>query len=250
MRGSGRSRVEPARRSVSERPPDSILWVGRSVRTLPMQPPSLEEREVRPVPVPKEVERRLNGLTRLVGNTPLLAIDLSYRGERRVLYAKAEHLNMTGSIKDRMALHILYRAYQRGLLRPGDLIVEATSGNTGLAFSGIGRALGHPVAIYMPDWMSRERINLIRSFGARIELVSREQGGLRRQHRPRRGARGRNRARVPAAPVLERGQRRGALLDYGTRDVAAVLVALADTGCLRRWGRYRRDDHGSGVVPP
>ena len=130
------------------------------------------------MPIPNEVERRLSGLTRLVGNTPLLAIDLSYRGERRVLYAKAEHLNMTGSIKDRMALHILYRAYQRGLLQPGDLIVEATSGNTGLSFAGIGRALGHPVAIYMPDWMSRERINLIQSFGARIELVSSEQGGF------------------------------------------------------------------------
>ena len=130
------------------------------------------------MPIPNEVERRLNGLTRLVGNTPLLAIDLTFRGERRVLYAKAEHLNMTGSIKDRMALHILYRAYQRGLLRPGDLIIEATSGNTGLSFAGIGRALGHPVAIYMPNWMSEERINLIKSFGARIELVSPEQGGF------------------------------------------------------------------------
>ncbi len=130
------------------------------------------------MPVPAEVDRRFHGLTRLVGNTPLLAVDFTFRRERRVIYAKAEHLNMTGSIKDRMALHILRRAYQRGLLRPGALIVEATSGNTGLSFAGIGRALGHPVAIFMPDWMSRERINLIQSFGARIELVSPEQGGF------------------------------------------------------------------------
>jgi cysteine synthase A len=128
--------------------------------------------------VESEIDRRLLGLTRLVGNTPLLAIDLTYRGKRRVLYAKAENLNMTGSIKDRMALHILRQGYRRGLLKPGDLIVEATSGNTGLSFAGIGRAMGHPVNIFMPDWMSPERINLIRSFGAAIDLVSSGQGGF------------------------------------------------------------------------
>ncbi len=124
------------------------------------------------------IEQRLAALTRLVGNTPLLAIDFLYRGQKRVVYAKAENLNMTGSIKDRMALHILRQAYQRGALETGDLIVEATSGNTGIAFSGIGRALGHPVEIFMPDWMSAERINLMRGFGARVSLVSREDGGF------------------------------------------------------------------------
>jgi cysteine synthase A len=113
-----------------------------------------------------------------VGNTPLLAIDLTYRGEPRVLYAKAENLNMTGSVKDRMALHILRRAYERGTLAPGDTIIEATSGNTGISFAAIGRALGHPVTIFMPDWMSTERINLIRSLGASINMVSRDQGGF------------------------------------------------------------------------
>ncbi|UCE03088.1 MAG: cysteine synthase family protein [Candidatus Latescibacterota bacterium] len=125
------------------------------------------------------LEQRLLGLKSLVGNTPLLAIDLSFRGRETVIYAKAEHLNMTGSIKDRMALHIVRRAYERGMLEPGVPIFEATSGNTGISIAAIGRALGHPVTIYMPDWMSRERINLIRSLGASIELVSREEGGFR-----------------------------------------------------------------------
>jgi cysteine synthase A len=122
--------------------------------------------------------RRLHGLTRLVGNTPILVIEFKFRGEKRVLYAKAENMNMTGSIKDRMALHIVRRAYERGLLKPGDRIVEATSGNTGISFAGIGRAMGHPVTIFMPDWMSRERIDLIRSFGASINLVSKADGGF------------------------------------------------------------------------
>jgi cysteine synthase A len=125
-----------------------------------------------------DVERRLHGLKCLVGNTPLLAIDLTYRGQKRVIYAKAENLNMTGAIKNRVALHIVTEAYAKGALRPGDRIVEATSGNTGISISAIGRAMGHPVTIFMPDWMSAERMNLIRSLGAEINLVSHEEGGF------------------------------------------------------------------------
>ncbi len=124
------------------------------------------------------LQRRFKGLWHLVGNTPLLAIEFRYCGEPRVLYAKYEPLNMTGSIKDRMALHILHDAYETGAIQPGDTIVEATSGNTGISFSAIGRALGHPVTIMMPDWMSQERVELIRSLGASIVPVTREQGGF------------------------------------------------------------------------
>jgi cysteine synthase len=124
------------------------------------------------------LKARLNGLGHWTGNTPLLAIDFSFDGKRRVLYAKAENLNMTGSIKDRMAYHVLRRGYERGTLKPGATIIEATSGNTGIAFSAFGRALGHPVTIFMPDWMSQERKDLIRSLGARVRLVSKEEGGF------------------------------------------------------------------------
>ena len=128
--------------------------------------------------VDMELDLRLRGLKRLIGNTPLLAVSFRYRGSERVICAKAENLNMTGSIKDRMALHILRRAHEQGFLKPGGLIAEATSGNTGISFAAIGAALGHPVAIFMPDWMSRERIDLIRSLGAQINLVSKEAGGF------------------------------------------------------------------------
>ena len=124
------------------------------------------------------IERRLRGIRHMVGNTPVLAIDLTLHGRTRRVYAKAEHLNLTGSIKDRMALFILTKAYASGRLAPGAPIAEATSGNTGIAFAGVGRAMGHPVTIFMPDWMSRERVDLIRSLGAEIRLVSREEGGF------------------------------------------------------------------------
>lgn len=121
---------------------------------------------------------RIHGLSSLIGNTPLLAIEFKFQDEKRIIYAKAEHLNMTGSIKDRMAFHILKQGYKRGHLKKRDLIIEATSGNTGIAFAAIGRALGHPVVIFMPDWMSKERINLIQGLGAEIRLVSKEEGGF------------------------------------------------------------------------
>jgi cysteine synthase A len=121
---------------------------------------------------------RFKQLKHMIGNTPLLAIRFAFRGKEHVIYAKAEHLNMTGSIKDRMAFHILKRAYQESHIQPGDTIAEATSGNTGISFAAIGRALGHEVVIFMPDWMSEERVALIKSLGAKIVRVRRDQGGF------------------------------------------------------------------------
>ncbi|HNQ14183.1 MAG TPA: PLP-dependent cysteine synthase family protein [Pyrinomonadaceae bacterium] len=114
----------------------------------------------------------------LIGNTPLLAVHFKYRGERRTIFAKAEHLNLSGSIKDRMALHIIKEAYRTEQIKKGDTIVEATSGNTGIAFAALGHAFGNPVRIYMPNWMSAERIALIKSYGAEVVLVKPEEGGF------------------------------------------------------------------------
>ena len=99
-------------------------------------------------------------------------------GQVHQIFAKYESENMTGSVKDRMALHIIRNAYLDGSLHPNDTIVEASSGNTGISFSAIGRALGHEVRVFMPNWMSSERVQLIRSFGAEIIPVSHEQGRL------------------------------------------------------------------------
>lgn len=127
---------------------------------------------------PGETPNRCGQLRHMIGNTPLLAVRFLFKGKERVIYAKAEHINMTGSIKDRMAFHILKKAYQEGTIQPGDVIAEATSGNTGISFAAIGRALGHQVIVFMPDWMSEERVSLIRSLGAKIVSVRRDQGGF------------------------------------------------------------------------
>lgn len=120
----------------------------------------------------------LAAIRRLVGRTPLIEVECVLRGRTHRIYGKFEAMNLTGSIKDRMALTILERAYASGEIVPGDEIAEATSGNTGISFAAIGRALGHHVRIYMPDWMSRERVLVIQSLGAAVIPVSHELGGF------------------------------------------------------------------------
>jgi cysteine synthase A len=118
-------------------------------------------------------------ISAMINNTPILEISLKYQGLQRTVYAKAEYYNFTGSIKDRIAYNILKGSYEAGLIKRGDIIAEASSGNTGIAFSAIGAYLGNPVHIFMPDWMSEERKKLLESFGATIHLVSKEDGGFK-----------------------------------------------------------------------
>lgn len=124
------------------------------------------------------MDNKFNAISQMISNTPLLEISLTYDGVPMKVYAKAEYYNLSGSIKDRVAHYILRKAYEEGAINPGDTIVEATSGNTGIAFSAMAAYLGHPMVVYMPDWMSEERIKIMRSFGAEVELVSHEEGGF------------------------------------------------------------------------
>ncbi len=125
-----------------------------------------------------DLNSRFDSLSNLIGRTPLLAVHVRWKGEERVVYAKAEHYSLTGSIKDRMAYNILKCASASGELKPGDMIAEATSGNAGISMAALGRALGHKVCIFMPDWMSNERKALLKSIGADLHLVSKEEGGF------------------------------------------------------------------------
>lgn len=126
----------------------------------------------------KNLDSDFNHLWNMVGNTPMLEINYTLKGKPGKFYAKAEHYNLTGSIKDRMALYIMHKAYQLKLINKTDTIIEATSGNTGISFSAIGKALGHKVIIIMPNWLSKERLDIIKSLGAEIKLISKEEGGF------------------------------------------------------------------------
>lgn len=112
----------------------------------------------------------------LIGRTPLLP--LRFGPEGVTLYAKAEFTNPSGSIKDRLALSILTDARHRGLLRPDSIILECTSGNTGISLAMVGTALGHRVRILMSESASVERRHLMRHFGAEIQLFKPLRGYL------------------------------------------------------------------------
>jgi len=108
----------------------------------------------------------------------MMELKYIFNGNPGKIFVKCEHYNLTGSVKDRMALYILYQAYKNNKIHPDDTIIEATSGNTGIAFAAIGKALGHKVKIIMPDWLSKERIDIIKSLGAEVILISKAEGGF------------------------------------------------------------------------
>lgn len=128
--------------------------------------------------IPSKIDQKFHHLWHMIGNTPMLEIIYKYQNNTRRIFVKCEHYNLTGSIKDRMALFVLQQAYRHHLIQEDTTIVEATSGNTGISFAAIGRSLGHSVTIIMPDWLSKERVDIIRSLGAEVLLVSKGQGGF------------------------------------------------------------------------
>ena len=115
-----------------------------------------------------------------IGDTPIIKIKYKYNNKENEIYAKLEAYNLTGSIKDRVAYYIIKKAYESGELKKGKEIVEATSGNTGIALAAMGAFWGNPVHIFMPDWVSRERLNLMKMYNAKVTLISKEEGGFKR----------------------------------------------------------------------
>ena len=118
-------------------------------------------------------------IDKLIGNTPMIKIKIKYKNKEINVFSKLEYYNYTGSIKDRLANYIIRESYKSGKLIKGMPIVEATSGNTGISFAALGAYYGHPVHIFMPDWASQERINIMKLYGAKVYLVSKEEGGFR-----------------------------------------------------------------------
>lgn len=114
----------------------------------------------------------------IIGNTPMIKINYKYKGQSKQIFVKLEYYNLTGSIKDRVAFYMINNAKENGILKEKMPLIEATSGNTGISLSALGAYYKHPVYIYMPDWVSKERIQLMKSYGANVFLISKEDGGF------------------------------------------------------------------------
>lgn len=113
-------------------------------------------------------------------STPLIKINYKYKGKVQYIYAKLEYYNITGSIKDRVVNYIIEKSIKNGELKEGMTLYEATSGNTGIALASVGAKLGYKVHIFMPNWVSKERIKIMKMYGAKITCFSREEGGFSR----------------------------------------------------------------------
>ena len=118
-------------------------------------------------------------LSKLIGNTPMIKIKYRYENSEGYVYAKLEYYNYTGSIKDRLAYYIIKKSKEEKVLKDNQAIVEATSGNTGISFAALGAYFSHPVHIFMPDWVSEERIKIMKLYSANVYLVSKEEGGFK-----------------------------------------------------------------------
>ena len=116
------------------------------------------------------MSKRVNHIAELIGNTPLVKLNRLTDADSADIYVKVEAFNAGGSVKDRIALNIIETAEREGQLKPGDTIIEATSGNTGVGLSLVGAAKGYKVITIMPDSMSIERRQLMKAYGT--EAVS------------------------------------------------------------------------------
>jgi len=114
-----------------------------------------------------------------IGNTPLITLQRLNAGNGNQISVKLEGNNPAGSVKDRPAYSMIRHAEARGEIRPGDALVEATSGNTGIALAMVAAMRGYRMTLIMPDNLSHERLTTMRAFGANIILVTQEEGMMK-----------------------------------------------------------------------
>ena len=117
-----------------------------------------------------------NGAIELIGKTPVLKLKNMVDKNSADVYVKLEKFNPGGSVKDRAALGMIEKAEREGILKKGSVIVEPTSGNTGIGLAMIGRIKGYRVVIVMPETMSKERRDLIKAYGAELVLTEGSKG--------------------------------------------------------------------------
>src|SRR5690606_19940626 len=139
--------------------------------------------------------RVANNILELIGQTPLVKLNRIIGKTDADVYLKLEFFNPGGSVKDRIALSMIEEAEKEGRLKPGDTIVEPTSGNTGIGLAMVAAAKGYRALLVMPDTMSLERRNLLRAYGAELVLTPGAEG--------MRGA-----VKIGRASCRERGWRR------------------------------------------
>ncbi len=183
----------------------------------------------------------------IIGNTPLIRL------KNENVYTKAEFLNPGGSIKDRVALAMLEGAERDGRLHTGSIIVEPTSGNTGIGIALVGRLKGYQVRIVMPENMSEERKKLIRTLGAELVLTPAEEGINGAVERVRQMETGDPNIYVPQQfenpdnPRVHYEETAHELWRQMTGDIACFVAGVGSGGTLQGVGKFLKE-HKPGVI--
>jgi cysteine synthase A len=193
-------------------------------------------------------------LTEIVGRTPLLALNRFAAGNPARLLGKLEFYNPLSSIKDRTGLAIVRAAEADGSLPPGGTIVEATSGNTGIALAWVGAVLGYRVVLVMPDDVSEERLLLLRSLGAEVEFTPGAEGMAGANQRAGQiieadptaflSGQGGN----PANPALHEATTGPEIWEDTNGEVDVIVAATGTGGSLSGTGRFLRDKNPDVLV--
>ena len=122
-----------------------------------------------------KLRMRINNILEQIGSTPIVRLNRLFGSDAEV-WMKLERANPGGSIKDRIALSMIEDAEKKGLLKPDSIIIEPTSGNTGVGLAMVAAVKGYPLILVMPESMSIERRRLMTAYGAKLELTPREKG--------------------------------------------------------------------------
>jgi cysteine synthase A len=184
----------------------------------------------------------------LIGDTPLVRLEnLTGPGYAEVL-AKLEFYNPGGSVKDRIALHMLEVAEQQGLLQPGGTIVESTSGNTGIGLALVAAAKGYKLILVMPDTMSLERQNILKAYGAEILLtpgIDGMDGSLRKMEeilRQNPGYYAPRQFENPANPEVHRLTTAREILDQAGGRIDAFVAGIGTGGTISGVGEVLKEE--------
>lgn len=189
-----------------------------------------------------------------IGRTPIVRLARFSRQLAATIYAKIEYVNPGGSIKDRMALYLIEDAEQRGLLRPGGTIVEATSGNTGIALAMIGAVKGYRVILVVPDRISTEKVNMLRALGAEVVIAD---GNVppespdsvysiaERLTREIDGAVNPDQHRNPANPEAHYRTTAREIWEQMESDIDAVVIGIGTGGTLMGVGRFLKEKNSA-----
>ncbi|GAA2012409.1 cysteine synthase A [Brevibacterium samyangense] len=198
-----------------------------------------------------------NDVTELVGGTPLVKLNAASARTGAEIVGKLEAANPANSVKDRIGVAMIRAAEASGALRPGGTVVEATSGNTGIALAMVGTALGYKVVLTMPESMSKERRALLRAFGAELVLTPKEEGMrgavAKSEELAAEGAVLVRQFANPANPQIHRETTAREILEDTDGELAAFVAGIGTGGTITGVGQVLKEKDASvhivGVEP-